>query len=116
MRQNKWLVLGLSMALLLTMAACSGQEAEESASPSPDPTTTPAETTPAETDPAESAGAERDEETATLTLTAGFADEAGAALADTTIRFTVADTRAEYLTAEDGTLTCALNLSGEGDA
>lgn len=113
MRQNRWLLLGLSMALVFTIAACSGQEAEESASPSPDPTATPAETTPAETTPAESGEGESEEAAATLTLTAGFEDEAGAALADTTIRFTVGDTQAEYLTAEDGTLTVAsLPLEG----
>lgn len=46
-------------------------------------------------------------------MTASFQDEAGAALADTTIRFTAGDTEAEYLTAEDGTLTVA-SLPGTG--
>ena len=83
MKHNKWMILGLGMALMLTMAACSEQEAEETASPT------------------------------TLTMTASFGDEAGAALADTTIRFTVDDVEAEYVTAEAGTLTVA-SLPREG--
>lgn len=41
MKKNKWMILGLGTALMLTMAACSQQEAEETASPTPDPTNTP---------------------------------------------------------------------------
>lgn len=108
---NKWMALGLGMALALTMAACSQQEAEETASPSPDPTNTPAEEEVVES-PADTAGAE-DETAATLTMTAIFQDEAGASLADTTIRFTAGDTEAEYLTDENGTLTVA-SLPAEG--
>lgn len=108
MKRNKWITLGLGMALLLTMAACSSeQEAEETASPSPDPTNTPVQEEVTES-PADTAEPE-----ATLTMTASFQDEAGAALADTTIRFTVGDTEAEYLTAEDGTLTVA-SLPAQG--
>lgn len=108
MKCNKWITLGLGMALLLTMAACSSeQEPEETASPSPDPTNTPVQEEVTES-PADTAEPE-----ATLTMTASFQDEAGAALADTTIRFTAGDTEAEYLTAEDGTLTVA-SLPAQG--
>ena len=104
MKHNKWLTLGLSMALLLTMAACSQQEEEEAASPSPDPSETPVEEvveSPAET---EETGGETEE---MLTISASFQDEAGAALADATVRFTVDDTVADYLTDENGALTVA---------
>lgn len=110
MKRNKWMILGLGMALMLTMAACSEQEAEETASPTPDPTTTPVQEELMESPAAEP---EEGEEEATLTMTASFGDEAGAALADTTIRFTVDDVEAEYVTAEDGTLTVA-SLPREG--
>ena len=110
MKHNKWMILGLGMALMLTMAACSEQEAEETASPTPDPTTTPVQEELVESPAAEP---EEGEEEATLTMTASFGDEAGAALADTTIRFTVDDVEAEYVTAEDGTLTVA-SLPREG--
>ena len=111
MKRNKWIALGLGMALMLTMAACSSsQETEETASPSPDPTNTPVQE---ETEsPADTAEPE-DETAATLTMTASFQDEAGASLADTTIRFTAGDNEAEYLTAEDGTLTVA-SLPAQG--
>ena len=111
MKCNKWVALGLGMALMLTMAACSSeQETEETASPSPDPTNTPVQE---ETEsPADTAEPE-DETAATLTMTASFQDEAEAALADTTIRFTAGDTEAECLTAKDGTLTVA-SLPAQG--
>ena len=41
MKRYKWMTLGLGMARMLSLAACSQQEAEETASPTPDPTTTP---------------------------------------------------------------------------
>lgn len=109
MKKNKWMILGLGTALMLTMAACSQQEAEETASPTPDPTNTPVQEEIVESPAAEpEEGAE-----ATLTMTASFADEAGALLADTSVRFTVGDVEAEYVTAEDGTLTVA-SLPREG--
>ena len=109
MKKNKWMILGLGTALMLTMAACSQQEAEETASPTPDPTNTPVQEEIVESPAAEpEEGAE-----AALTMTASFADEAGALLADTSVRFTVGDVEAEYVTAEDGTLTVAsLPLEG----
>ena len=109
MKKNKWMILGLGTALMLTMAACSQQEAEETASPTPDPTNTPVQEEIVESPAAEpEEGAE-----AALTMTASFADEAGALLADTSVRFTVGDVEAEYVTAEDGTLTVA-SLPREG--
>ena len=115
MKRYKWMTLGLGMALMLSLAACSQQEAEETASPTPDPTATPVQEEVVES-PAVSAepGLEETEESQeTLTLTASFQDEAGAALAGATVRFTVGNTEAEYLTGEDGALTVAsLPLTG----
>lgn len=115
MKRYKWMTLGLGMALMLSLAACSQQEAEETASPTPDPTATPVQEVVVES-PAASAepGLEETEESQeTLTLTASFRDEAGAALAGATVRFTVGETEAEYLTGEDGALTVAsLPLTG----
>lgn len=106
MKRYKWMTLGLGMALMLSLAACSQQEAEETASPTPDPTTTPVQEEVVESP---SASAEQE----SLTLTASFRDEAGAALAGATVRFTVGETEAEYLTGEDGVLTVAsLPLTG----
>lgn len=105
MKRYKWMTLGLGMALMLSLAACSQQEAEETASPTPDPTATPVQKV--VESPSASAGQE------TLTLTASFQDEAGAALAGATVRFTIGETEAEYLTGEDGVLTVAsLPLTG----
>ena len=108
MKYNRWMTLGLGMALMLTMAACSGQEAEETPSPTPDPVETSAQEevveSPAASEEPELEGTEVQE---TLTLTASFQDEAGAALAGATVRFTAGETEAEYLTGEDGTLTVA---------
>ena len=110
MKRYKWMTLGLGMALMLSLAACSQQEAEETASPTPDPTTTPVQEELVESPAAEP---EEGEEEATLTMTASFRDEAGAALAGATVRFTVGETEAEYLTGEDGVLTVAsLPLTG----
>lgn len=113
MKRYKWMTLGLGMALMLSLAACSQQEAEETASPTPDPTTTPVQEEVVES-PAASADPGLEEgEQETLTLTASFQDEAGAALAGATVRFTVGETQAEYLTGEDGALTVAsLPLTG----
>ena len=115
MKRYKWMTLGLGMALMLSLAACSQQEAEETASPTPDPTATPVQEEVVES-PAASAepGMEETEESQeTLALTASFQDEAGAALAGATVRFTVGATEAEYLTGEDGALTVAsLPLTG----
>lgn len=106
MKRYKWMTLGLGMALMLSLAACSQQEAEGTASPTPDPTATPVQEEVVES-PSASAGQE------SLTLTASFRDEAGAALAGATVRFTVGETEAEYLTGEDGVLTVAsLPLTG----
>ena len=112
---KKLFALLTALALMLSLAACSQQEAEETASPTPDPTATPVQEEVVES-PAVSAepGLEETEESQeTLTLTASFQDEAGAALAGATVRFTVGDTEAEYLTGEDGALTVAsLPLTG----
>lgn len=107
MKRYKWMTLGLGIALMLSLAACSQQEAEETASPTPDPATTPVQEEVVES-PAASAESQQ-----TLTLTASFRDEAGAALAGSTVRFTVGETQAEYLAGEDGALTVAsLPLTG----
>ena len=109
------MTLGLGMALMLSLAACSLQEAEETASPTPDPTATPVQEEVVESPAAsDEPGMEETEESQeTLTLTASFQDEAGAALAGATVRFTVGETEAEYLTGEDGALTVAsLPLTG----
>lgn len=112
MKPYKWMTLGLGMALMLSLAACSRQEAEETASPTPDPTATPVQEEVMES-PAVSAEPGLAETQETLTLTASFQDEAGAALAGATVRFTVGETEAEYLTGEDGALTVAsLPLTG----
>ncbi len=106
MKTHKGIAFVLGLVLLLGLAACSGQEAaEESASPSPTPDSTPA----AEEETEETA----EEETGTLTIGASFQDEAGAALAGATVRFTAGDTQADYLTGEDGALTVA-GLPAEG--
>ena len=115
MKRYKWMTLGLGMALMLSLAACSQQEAEETASPTPDPTATPVQEEVVESPAAsDEPGLEEIEESQeTLTLTASFQDEAGAALAGATVRFTVGETEAEYLTGEDGALTVAsLPLTG----
>lgn len=114
MKRYKWMTLGLGMALMLSLAACSQQEAEETASPTPDPTATPVQEVVESPSASAEPGLEETEESQeTLTLTASFRDEAGAALAGATVRFTVGETEAEYLTGEDGVLTVAsLPLTG----
>ena len=111
MKRTKWLALGLCGALLLAaLTACSadsGQEEEETVSPTPTPEETESvSTTPAaEEDAVQETAAPDETADAGLTLAFTLLDADGAPLSDASLQLTIVEDQADYPAEEDGTLT-----------
>lgn len=112
LKRTKWLALGLCGALLLAaLTACSadsGQEEEETVSPTPTPEETESvSATPAaeEEDAVQETAAPDETADAGLTLAFTLLDADGAPLSDASLQLTIGEDQADYPAEEDGTLT-----------
>ena len=98
MRQRKWIALPLGVALLLSLAACSGRETGAT----PAPASTPEQT--------EGSAAPETEETAiaegdTLSVSFTFRNEQGETVQDGTVRISDGTVEETYPTGTEGTFT-----------